>query len=1753
MDNTYTNLRSALDIEISQRTAGDQASLNAVNGVQDQTAVVGSGLSTEVVQREAGDLRLQGLYATLGLDFSNLSTSTQSRITDLAVRMDLAEGDLATQVNLLMAAFTHTESVMEQAIANEADARYEQYTGLDNRVAKYEYMLGNITADSIQITADNDQINAGAWTILSQARKWDLEILALLENYRSGFNSSLDSALEDLQEQIANGDANAVSNAIEAISNAPIMQELDGLISGQANAIDGIKSRLQQEIDNRIAEAQATVIQMTELGESLSGTFWEALQGETTARLEAIAHEAQIRGAQFETLAGSILDELNERANDLQDETLALLDTIQDGLNTEIQERKDATESVITQINSYKVTNDLAVSTAVQRIQTLTDLTGSHTTKLDALQSQYNTADGKISGNTLAIQNLSTKVTQQGNLLVSQGESITTLTSGLANANAGITQNSNAISSLTTTSITNANLVSSHSTAITALQSDLENTRNALNTKASTTALNNLSTTVTQQGNKITAQTEQLTSLSAAFADDKTNLFSPNVWAALGNLGYLNDTGENTIANSGHVFSGFIPITTSTLSWAQSNVAQSDSSRTRAFAYSKDKVVLGRVIYSMSNASGVLTLPSDTAYIRISAPPARTLLILQNTADAQALSALDSKVTQQGSDITSQSGQLTSLNNSLTSLTGTVNKKADSSALSALDSKVSTIDGKVSTQSNQVTDLSNAITVTANKVDNLTVGGRNLLRYTGIPSNIVTAAGTNSTAATGYSLILGNVGAALNAVGAALGNTLRLSFDWEYVSTTSVPSGAFNLQFSGTPWSMDWGSPQIPVAAKKGHYSSGSIITDSALTSTASSLRLRMDNMQAGDTIILTNVMLEVASVESNWTPALEDISADIAATSNALNTLDSKVTQQGKDITSQSSNITALRNDLTSLNTTVNGKASASALSTLDSKVTQQGTTISSQGSSITGLTNRVTAVEGTANTAITNAASALTVANTGVTNAAAVSTGLSEFKASFGGAGTNLLPGPYSDPQEVPVMRLSGIYTPTLVKSDLRPQGKAYRFQLTTSTNTTGYTMWSDSATNIPLDYTGGNRSVIVSFWMRGDPGTAGHELQIYLRYGTEPTAGVTGAAGASLTVLLAETWTQYSFVASIANSYSYIGLAMRPNRTGVDKSGTVFYMDNLMIERQIAQGTTPSAFVAGSTAITQIIAGVREFSQSTADAQSATAANVTALTSRMGTVEGTAANALTTANTAVSKADANASSITSLDSRLDSLTSTVNTKASASALSTLDTKVTSIDGRVTSSASSITTLQTTVGQHTTKINDTSLALDGVEAVRTVSIDNNGVISGFGLISQLVNGQVNSAFGVNADYFYVGTPNNGKRPFMVLTKSQTINGTTYPAGTWIDVALIANATIGTAHIADASITNAKIKNLDASKITTGVLDAGRIRVGSTTQFDSGFAPSEVLNNAKSYTDAIEVGGRNLLIQSRLQAGYLQSGTGQPSGRAPDHHDPTYYPCVAGEKFIGRVTDFNGVTSLGGTGYICFYDSNKVNLANYPIIASTLGVVRTAVAPANTAYYRVATIAKGIKDKIEKGDKATDWTPAPEDVDTAIESKSKTFTAQPTTPYAAGDIYRNGSSIYVCTTGRSSGSYVASDWTLVGDVTANNKAADSNQLGGKSSATVFNDITAAKSAADTATANANTANNQLTLWKYPNTTYIDGGKIYANSVTANQIKVTRLDAISATLGTFKTADSGQRVEISDNGIRIYDSNNVARIELGNF
>lgn len=57
--------------------------------------------------------------------------------------------------------------------------------------------------------------------------------------------------------------------------------------------------------------------------------------------------------------------------------------------------------------------------------------------------------------------------------------------------------------------------------------------------------------------------------------------------------------------------------------------------------------------------------------------------------------------------------------------------------------------------------------------------------------------------------------------------------------------------------------------------------------------------------------------------------------------------------------------------------------------------------------------------------------------------------------------------------------------------------------------------------------------------------------------------------------------------------------------------------------------------------------------------------------------------------------------------------------------------------------------------------------------------------------------------------------------------------------------------------------------------------------------------------------------------------------------------------------------------------------------------------------------------------------------------------------------------------------------------------------------------------------------------------------KVMAGAITAAEIGVTQLSAITATIGTLRTASSGGRVEIKDNLQQIFDFSNVVRVRVG--
>lgn len=197
-----------------------------------------------------------------------------------------------------------------------------------------------------------------------------------------------------------------------------------------------------------------------------------------------------------------------------------------------------------------------------------------------------------------------------------------------------------------------------------------------------------------------------------------------------------------------------------------------------------------------------------------------------------------------------------------------------------------------------------------------------------------------------------------------------------------------------------------------------------------------------------------------------------------------------------------------------------------------------------------------------------------------------------------------------------------------------------------------------------------------------------------------------------------------------------------------------------------------------------------------------------------------------------------------------------------------------------------------------------------------------------------------------------------------------------------IANLAIGTAAIQDLAVTNAKIYSLHADKISAGVIAAERIAIGPLSRFEDGYDPTK-----------IEIGGRNL-----FEGGELSKYTG--TGNNAEH---MYYANInhALEKVnIGDTITISFDIKMVKGDRIQVYCSNrrgklffipqrtfsnigtdKVRLSFQTIVSRNTGTVH----PDGTDIEFYSTY--GTSDwftvsnlQIERGNKATDWTPAPED-----------------------------------------------------------------------------------------------------------------------------------------------------------------------------
>ena len=153
--------------------------------------------------------------------------------------------------------------------------------------------------------------------------------------------------------------------------------------------------------------------------------------------------------------------------------------------------------------------------------------------------------------------------------------------------------------------------------------------------------------------------------------------------------------------------------------------------------------------------------------------------------------------------------------------------------------------------------------------------------------------------------------------------------------------------------------------------------------------------------------------------------------------------------------------------------------------------------------------------------------------------------------------------------------------------------------------------------------------------------------------------------------------------------------------------------------------------------------------------------------------------------------------------------------------------------------------------------------------------------------------------------------------------------------------------------------------------------------------------------SESVQVGGRNLAVMSRMVPGYL---CGDYNGGSPGdidykvkqyypfNYDPTYYPIEEGAKLVW-VIKHTVNPERNAVAIIHWHNENKELISwDYGNWRHPAGTPRVLTAPKGTRYYRfgIPEYPKRIQVKLERGTVATDWSPAPEDVQAEITNEAK-------------------------------------------------------------------------------------------------------------------------------------------------------------------
>ena len=262
--------------------------------------------------------------------------------------------------------------------------------------------------------------------------------------------------------------------------------------------------------------------------------------------------------------------------------------------------------------------------------------------------------------------------------------------------------------------------------------------------------------------------------------------------------------------------------------------------------------------------------------------------------------------------------------------------------------------------------------------------------------------------------------------------------------------------------------------------------------------------------------------------------------------------------------------------------------------------------------------------------------------------------------------------------------------------------------------------------------------------------------------------------------------------------------------------------------------------------------------------------------------------------------------------------------------------------------------------------------------------------------------------------------------------------------------------------------KSITSNEIKTGTITSDEIKTGTITAANINMidlvGDSAFINSLKTNTvivglqtdiNGISVGGRNLLIQKSLTNGYIDKDNGVYVAQSGSGNWTTGNISVEGYNQV-TVSFYENHSDVTVGSYIHQFTSDGVHVRSDICDLRSPGSITIPIA-SNTAIIR-ATLAycNTLKWKLEKGNRATDWTPAPEDVDSLISAAQSTADSAKSVADSAvstigkwcynNDItYINGGKIYTgtVTADKLAANSVTADKILAGAITADKLAVD--------------------------------------------------------------------------------------------------------------